>query len=368
MMISIPGLGDPVLSRAVWVRVFGEWLQNRRLLPSQGFGDPAVLPWNDVFDFWLQQLLKPDTQGLDTPHASLHVHDPSSTYSSGFSNPLPATSHARDVSHSHPTVSWPMTYKRNPDAQDGSGTYLTPESSTVRKRNLNAQDGSGSYLTPESSTGRKRNPGHKRSLNAVSKLTVQEIQEACRKNGAEESVIARIAVVFPIPDLVTRGHLKLAAQPGRSAGDQRDHQGYMEFAERCMVSLKNVKKRTRGTGAGQVQRYQCKLCGVAKRPRWKNSRDLLDHFWDTHCNPQDDSKPFPVPLETDFATLPPPSGPLDSFSFSSYPTSWGQSSSFRVPFLSEELGTKNAEEYTTVPRPDNLSSQRASRIIVQENA
>jgi len=72
----------------------------------------------------------------------------------------------------------------------------------------------------------------------------------------------------------------------------------------------------------------------------------------------------PVPdigLETDFSTLPPPSGPLDNFSFSSYSTSWDQNSSFQVPFLSE-LGTKNAEEYTMVPRPDNLSSRRPSRI------
>jgi len=245
--MAIPGLGDPVLCRAVWVRVFGEWLQIRLLLPSQCFGDLAVLSWNDVFDFWLQQLLKPDTQGLDSSHASVHVHASSSTGSSVFSNSPPATSHAPDV---HP-----------------------------------------SYPIPSSRKARKRNP------NAVSKLTVPEIEEACRKNGAEEGVIARIAIVFPIPDLVTRKHLKLAGQPGSPAGDERDHQGYMEFAERCMVSLKNVKKRTRGTGASQVQRYHCKLCGAVKRPRWKNSKDLLDHVWDTHCNPQGDGKPFPIDQE-----------------------------------------------------------------------
>jgi len=237
-MMSIQGLGDPVLCRTVWIRVFGEWLQLRRLLSNQGFGDLDLLPrcWNDVFNFWLQQLLKPDTQGLDAPHAS-SAHAPLSTGSSVLSTSPPATAYTPDLSS--PLV--------------------------IRK-------------------ARKRIP------NAVSKLTVQEIQEACRWNGAEESVIARIAIVFP--DIVKREHLKLAGQPGSSAGDQRDHQGYMEFAERCMVSHKNVKKRTRGSGAGQVQRYHCKLCGPVKRPRWKNSKDLLDHVWDTHCDPQGDGKPI----------------------------------------------------------------------------
>lgn len=239
-VMSIQGLGDPVLCQIVWIRVFNGWLQLHQLSSSQGFGDLNTLPhhWNDVFEFWLQQLLKPDTQGLDASHAS-SVHAPLPTGSRVFSTSPPATAHTPDVS--------------------------------------------SPYSTSSSRKARKRIP------NAVSKLTVQEIQEACRRNRVEESVIARIAIVFP--DIVAREHLKLAGQPGSSAADQKDHQGYMEFAERCMVSLKNIKKRTRWTGPGQVQRYHCKLCGPVKRPRWKNSKDLLDHVWDTHCDPQGDGKP-----------------------------------------------------------------------------
>jgi len=231
--MSARGLGTPLLCRPIWVRVFGEWLQLHPQLST-------VLPqcWNEVFDLWLQALLKPDVQGLDASHAPTHE----STGSSVFSTSPPATANTPDVSSPCPA--------------------------------------------PPSRKNRKRNP------NAISRLTVPEIQDSCRKNGVEEIVIARIATVFP--DVVTREHLKLAGQPGTSAGDSRDHLGYMEFAERCMVSLKSVKKRRSGTGtgAGQVQRYHCKLCGPPKNPRWKNSKDLLDHVWDTHCNPQGDSRSF----------------------------------------------------------------------------
>jgi hypothetical protein len=228
-VMSVPGLGDPVLCRPFWVQVFGYWLQLRHLLPSQGLGNLAAPQscWYDLFDLWLQQLLEPDSQGLDTSHAFAHA-----PLSSDSSTSPPTTSYTSDMSSSNTTL-------------------------PTRK-------------------ARKRIP------NAVSKLTVQDVQEGCRKNGAEESVIARIAIVFT--DVVSREHLKLAGQPGAgsSAGD---HKGYMEFADRAMVNLKNV--------TGMVPRYSCKLCGRHKRPRWKNSKDLLVHVWDTHCDPQDDGKPFP---------------------------------------------------------------------------
>lgn len=237
--MSIQGLGDPVLCRTAWVRIFGNWLKLRQL---SAFGDLDTLPhhWNDIFDLWLQQLLSPDTQRLDASCAS-SAQASLSKRSSILSTPPPATANISDVSS-----------------------------------------------PPSNRKARKRIPI------AVSKLTVQEIQEGCRRNKVDESVIARIAVVFP--DSVTREHLKLAGQPGTAAGDQRDHQGYMEFAERCMVNFKNVKKRTRGAGAGPMQqRYHCKLCGPVKRPRWKNSKDLLHHVWVTHCNPQGDGKPLVCP-------------------------------------------------------------------------
>ena len=232
--MSVQGLGDPLLCRSVWVQVFDEWLQLRRFL--QGFVDPTDLPrcWNDIFDCWLQHLLKPNTRGFDAFHAtSAHPH----------------------LSTSLSIVSTP------PHTQDVTSSCHT---STTRK-------------------------GPNRSPNAESRLTLQEIQEACRKNGVEESIIARIAVVFP--GVVSRDHLMLARRSGGSAGDQRDHQGYMEFAGRCMVNLENIKRRgTGGTNVGQVQRYYCKLCGPPQRPRWKNSKDLLGHVWNTHCDLQDDSR------------------------------------------------------------------------------
>lgn len=243
--MSTQGLGDPVRRRTAWVRIFGDWLQVHQPLPSPAFGDLDTLPrhWNDIFDLWLQQLLSPDTQLLDASCAS-SAQATLSKCSSIFSTSPPATANIPDVS--------------------------------------------SPYSPPSKRKARKRIPI------AVSKLTVQEIQEECRRNKVDESVIARIAVVFP--DSVTREHLKLAGQPGTSAGDQPDHQGYMEFAERCMVNVKNVKKRARGAGAGPVQqRYQCKLCGPVKRPRWKNSKDLLHHVWVTHCNPQGDGKPLVCP-------------------------------------------------------------------------
>ena len=231
--MSSQGLGDPLACRPVWAGLFGQWFQN--VLSDRGVDDLAVIPlfrnWNGVFDNWLHQLLKPDIQGFDAPHAS-----------------------------PHPTLT------------NDSSVYSTPLLATPNT--LYMVD---LHSTPPGCKARKRIP------NASSKLTVPEIQESCRRNGAEESAIARLAVVFP--DVVKREHLKLAGQPG----DQRRHQGYMEFAERCMVSLMGVKKTTRGTSLGQVQRYRCKLCGQTKRPRWKNSKDLLDHVWDTHCDPQGDS-------------------------------------------------------------------------------
>ena len=240
-VMSVRGLGDPLLCRSIWIRVFGEWLQLHQLLSSQGIGALTVLPhcWNDVFDLWLQYLLSPDTQGPDPSHTQASA--PPSASLSAFPASRPTTPHTPDMGSSHTT-------------------------SPTRK-------------------------GCKSIPNAVSKFTLQEIQEACRRNEADESDIARLAVVFP--DVVSRDCLMLTRRPSTSAGDKRDHQGYMEFAGRCMVSLEDVKKRGRGTGgtnAGQVQRYYCKLCGAAKRPRWKNSKDLLGHVWDTHCGPQGSGK------------------------------------------------------------------------------
>ena len=234
--MSVQRLGDPLACRPIWAGVFSDWYQLRQMLSSRGVGDFTVIPhcrnWNEVFDLWLQQLLEPNMQGLDASHTSPHATI--SNGSSAFSTPTRAAPNA----------------------------LLSPPNST-----------------PPGRKARKRIP------NAPSKLTVPEIQESCRRNGAEENVIARIAVVFP--DVVIREHLKLAGQ----SGDHRDHRGYMEFAERCMVPP--VKKRNGGTGGtGKVQRYKCKLCGQTKRPRWKNSKDLLDHVWDTHCDPQGDGKPF----------------------------------------------------------------------------
>jgi len=236
-MMSVQGLGDPILCRSIWARVFGGWLQLCQLLSSQGFDELPVRRhcWNDVFDIWLQNLLEPDTSEFDNPYTSIYP-----TLSADFLTPLLTTPHTPDISSSYST---------------------TP----VRK-------------------------GRKRTLDVVSRFTPQEIQEACRKNGVEESVIDRIAVVFP--DIVSRMHLMLAGRAGSPAGDQSDHQGYMEFAGRCMVNLEDVKRRKAGTGAGHVQRYYCKLCGPGKVPRWKNSKDLLGHVWDTHCDPQGVGKYF----------------------------------------------------------------------------
>lgn len=231
-VMSVQGLGDPTLCQAVWVRVFGGWLQLR-----QGLGDLPILPrcWNDVFNIWLQHLLESDTPQFDGFHTSI---DP--TLSAGNLTPLLTTPRTSDVGSS----------------------YSASPSRKIRKR----------------------------TLNVVSRFTPQEIQEACRRNGVEESVIKRIGVVFP--DVVSRMHLMLVTQPGHAAGDERPHQGYMEFAGRCMVNLKNVKRAKPATGAAQVQRYYCKLCGPGKDPRWKNSKDLLGHVWDTHCDPQVDGNPF----------------------------------------------------------------------------
>jgi hypothetical protein len=226
----------------VFAQAFDEWLQSSRLPSSLGL-DNAFLPpcWNEALDDWLQRLLKPDMQSLDASHGSAHT---------------------------------PMTI--------GSHMFSTPPSATLDTLDVNP-----SCPMPSSRRHRKRDP------DAVSRLTVPEIQEACRRNeGVDDSVISRIAVVFPDGD-VSRKHLKLTGLPGSSAGDQRGHHGYMEFAGRRMVPSKSVKKRRTGAGgfaAGQVQRYFCKLCGVAARPRWKNSKDLLSHVWDIHCDPQGDSK------------------------------------------------------------------------------
>jgi hypothetical protein len=235
-IMSAQGLGNPLLCPNLWVQCFDNWYQ--LLLSRKGFDDLSVLsrPWNDIFDTWLQRILKQElgTFSDAPPRASV------STRSSLSSASPPATSNLLDMGSSDST-------------------------STLKPR--------------------------KRPPITVSKLTVREIQEACRRNGAEENVIARIAVMFP--DIVTREQLKVAGQRGK-----RNHEGYMEFAERRIIPFKNVKRRTRGTGGtggtgvdqgvGQVPRYQCRLCGRVKRPRWKNSKDLLHHVWDTHCAPQGD--------------------------------------------------------------------------------
>ena len=236
-MMSVQGLGDPTLCSFVWIRVFGGWLQLRQLLLSQGFGDLPVRPrcWDEVFDVWLQSLLEPNTPGLDNSYTSIY-----------------------------PTL---------------SALSLPPLLTTPKP-----PDEGSSCSTPSARKDRKR------ILNVVSRFTPQDIQEACRKNGVEESVIARIPIVFP--DIVSRMHLMLVGRRGSAAGDRRDHRGYMEFVGRCMVNLENVKGKKATTGVGQVQRYYCKLCGPGKHPRWKNSKDLLVHVWDTHCDPQGDGKHF----------------------------------------------------------------------------
>ena len=240
-VMSVEGLGDPLLCRSFWIRVFGGWLRLQQLLFSQGIGDLAALPhsWDDVFDLWLKESLILDPQGPDPSHTSAPA-------------PLSAGLSALPTSPTAP-----------------SAPGLRP-----------------SYSTSPTRKGCKRIP------NVVSKLTLQEIQEACRRNGAEEHDVARIAVVFP--GVVSRDRLMLTKGPSTSAGHQREHQGYMEFAGRCMVNAEDVKTRRSGTGAmiaGQVQRYYCKLCGPVRRPRWKNSKDLLGHVWDTHCDPQGKGEP-----------------------------------------------------------------------------
>ena len=227
--ISVQGLGDPTLCPFVWIRVFGGWLQLHQLSLSQGFGDLPVRPrcWDEVFDVWLQRLLEPKTPGLGNPYTSIY-----------------------------PTL---------------SALSLAPLLTTPQPPGVGS-----SCSTPPARKDR------------ISRFTPQDIQEVCRKNGVEESVIARIPIVFP--DVVSRSHLMLVGRRGNPAGDQRDHRGYMEFAGRCMVNLENVKGKKVATGAGQVQRYYCKLCGPGKHPRWKNSKDLLVHVWDTHCDPQGEGK------------------------------------------------------------------------------
>ena len=230
-VMSVEGLGDPLLCRSFWIQMFGGWLRLEQLLSSQGISDLTALPhcWDDVFDLWLKQSLHLDPQGPDPPHTSA---------------PAPSSASA------------------------GLGAFPT---------------------SPTAPYAHSASPqkGCKRISNVVSKLTLQEIQEACRSNGAEEHDVARIAVVFP--GVVSRDRLMLTRGPSTSAGHQREHQGYMEFAGRCMVNAEDVKTRRGGRGAmiaGQVQRYYCKLCGPVKHPRWKNSKDLLGHVWDTHCDPQ----------------------------------------------------------------------------------
>ena len=232
-IMSAQGLGNPLLCPSLWVQCFDNWYQ--LLLSRKGFDDLSVLsrPWNDIFDTWLQRILK---QELGT----FHDAPPRASVSTGSS-----------LSSASPSAT-----SNSPDMDSSDST------STIKPL--------------------------KRPPITESKLTVREIQEACRRNGAEENVIARIAVMFP--DIVTREQLKVAGQRRK-----RNHEGYMEFAERCIIPLKNVKRRTRGTGGtgvdqgvGQVPRYQCRLCGRVKRPRWKNSKDLLHHVWDKHCAPQGD--------------------------------------------------------------------------------
>jgi hypothetical protein len=229
-MMSVQGIGDPILCQFIWARVFGWGIQ---LLSTQGFGDPPVLPryWNDMFDLCLQHLLKPVTPALDDSHTSI--------YPASSAGPL-------------------TSLLRTPHAPNISSSSSKPPALKDRKRTLNVE----------------------------SSLTPQEIQETCRKNGVDDSTIARIAVVFP--DIVSREQLMLVKRPGSAVGGERNHKGYMEFAERCMVDTEDVRRTRSGTGTGRVQRYYCKLCGRDKRPRWKNSKDVLGHVWDTHCIPQDD--------------------------------------------------------------------------------
>jgi hypothetical protein len=173
-MMSVQGLGDPLLCPSIWVRVFGHWLL-RQLLSSQGFSNP-LHSWNDVFDIWVQHILQPNTPLLDT----FFAHTPLSTRITAVSTSLPTTPQTPDLDTSH--------------------------------------------FVPSAGRGRTR------IRDAVSSLTPQEIQEACRRNGAEESVIDRIAVVFP--DVVSRANLMLLRAPGSSARGTMRHRGYMEFVGR----------------------------------------------------------------------------------------------------------------------------------------
>ena len=128
-------------------------------------------------------------------------------------------------------------------------------------------------------------PGRNRRYyqNKTSTLTVQQIQHGCTIAGGEADAIERLAVVFPSGSAVTRDTLKV----GR--GPRARHRGYQDFT-RLLDG-----------------RWYCRLCKMTGARTWKNQKEMLNHIWNTHCNPPPsiDCEPLSSPLchELTFAPM-----------------------------------------------------------------
>ena len=99
--------------------------------------------------------------------------------------------------------------------------------------------------------------------NKTSALTVAQIQHACTVAGGEAGAVARLAAVFPPGSAVARD--TLTVRRGLTAG----HRGYQEFA--------GLRDRD--------GRWYCRLCGITGSRTWKNHKEILNHVWNTHCDP-----------------------------------------------------------------------------------
>lgn len=114
--------------------------------------------------------------------------------------------------------------------------------------------------SPASASLSGRDKKHYR--NEMSTLSVQEIQGACTMgSGADAGAIQCLAVVYPLGGAFTRSALKVCKRS--SVG----HHGYQEFS-------------------GLVDgRWYCRLCKRIGGCTWMNEKDILDHVWNTHCDP-----------------------------------------------------------------------------------
>ena len=109
--------------------------------------------------------------------------------------------------------------------------------------------------SPASATSASGVPHYR---NEESTLTVEKIQHNSTTAGGEKDAVNRLALVFPPGSVVTREALKVVGKP---RGGPR---GYYEFTEQ------------------RHGLWQCLLCCARS---YINKKDLLDHVWNTHCDP-----------------------------------------------------------------------------------